>query len=68
MVAFIAQISLWDKGAPYYRLVACRKQGVSFAEAIPVPLGASQGTVYVTVRDALSAKVKYFARCKLVRI
>jgi hypothetical protein len=53
---FIAQIN-WDKGAPYYRLVACRKQGVSFVEAIPVPMGASQGTVYVTVRDTLSAKI-----------
>lgn len=54
---FVAQIN-WDKGVPYYRLVACKAEGASFIEAIPIPLGASQGTLYVTVRDTSSAQVE----------
>lgn len=44
---FVAQIN-WDKGTPYYRLIACESKNVAFAEAIPIPLGASQGSIYVT--------------------
>ena len=46
---FVAQIN-WDKGTPYYRLIACEAKNVAFAEAIPIPLGASQGSIYVTSR------------------
>lgn len=53
---FVAQIN-WDSGDPYYRLVACKNYNASFVEAIPVPTGASYGTIYVTVRDNKSAMV-----------
>lgn len=54
---FIAQIN-WDVGPPYYRLVACREDGVSFREALPVPLGARHGELYVTVRGMAQSKVE----------
>lgn len=55
---FVAQIN-WNVGAPFYRLVACQDPRVSFAEALPVPAGASQGEVIVTVRDTASALVQH---------
>ena len=54
---FVAQIN-WDKGAPYYRLVACEAKSVTFFEAIPIPIGASQGSIYVTSRETSSIQVK----------
>ena len=54
---FIAQIN-WNKGAPYYRLVACKPQTVSFKEAVPIPIGASQADIYVTTRGVPSARVE----------
>jgi len=54
---FVAQIN-WDKGSPYYRLVACEAKTVTFIEAIPIPIGANQGSVYVTARDTSSIQVK----------
>lgn len=54
---FIAQIN-WDKGAPYYRRVACETQSVTFVEAIPIPIGASQGSIYVTSRETASIQVR----------
>ncbi|WP_153099675.1 hypothetical protein [Paraburkholderia hayleyella] len=55
--AFIAQIN-WDVGTPYYRLVACRAEDQSFVETAPIPLGAREGTLYITVRDAASAQIE----------
>lgn len=55
--SFVAQIN-WDIGPAYYRLVPCQAEDFSFVEAIPVPLGASQGLLHVTVRDTASALVK----------
>lgn len=54
---FVAQIN-WDKGAPYYRLVACETKSVTFVEAIPIPIGASQGSIYVTSRETASIQVR----------
>lgn len=54
---FVAQIN-WDKGAPYYRLVACKTEGVSFTEAVPIPFGASTGILYVTSRDTVPIQVE----------
>lgn len=48
---FVAQIN-WDKGAAYYRLVACDSKKTSFVEVVPIPVGASTATVYVTARDS----------------
>lgn len=54
---FVAQIN-WDRGAPYYRLVACEEaKSVTFVEAIPIPIGASQGSIYVTSRETASIQV-----------
>lgn len=53
---FVAQIN-WDKGSPYYRLVACQTKGASFMEALPIPLGASQGVVYITARDTFGVQI-----------
>lgn len=55
--SFIAQIN-WDKGAPYYRLVACHAQDFSFTETIAIPPGARKGLLYVTARDTTAAQVK----------
>lgn len=46
---FIAQIN-WDNGV-YYRRVGCSTQREVFTEAIPIPLGANLGRVYVTSRE-----------------
>ena len=54
---FVAQIN-WDKGAPYYRLIACEAKNVTFVEAIPIPIGASQGKIYVTSRKTSSIQVR----------
>lgn len=54
--SFIAQIN-WDKGEPYYRLVSCRAGNIRFSEAIPIPIGAKRGTVYISVRGDSTAKV-----------
>lgn len=54
---FVAQVN-WDKGSPYYRLVPCDATMVSFAEAIPVPVGASKGEVYITSRDTAQIQVR----------
>jgi hypothetical protein len=54
---FVAQIN-WDKGAPYYRLVACETKSVTFVEAIPIPVGASFGSIYVTSRETSSIQVR----------
>lgn len=53
----VAKIS-WDKGAPYYRLVDCTSTRVSFSEALPVPLGAQQGTLSIEMRDAQAAVIE----------
>jgi hypothetical protein len=53
---FVAQIN-WDVGPPYYRLVDCRAQSQLFSEVLPVPIGARQGQLIVTVRDTLTAQV-----------
>lgn len=54
---FVAQIN-WDTGAPYYRLVACETKSVTFVEAVPIPIGASQGSIYVTSRETASIQVR----------
>lgn len=54
---FIAQIN-WDKGAPYYRLVACEAGSTAFQEAVPIPPGVSRGELYATVRDSGPAQVE----------
>jgi hypothetical protein len=54
---FVAQIN-WDKGAPYYRLVACDTKIATFVEAIPIPVGSSQGSIFVTSRETSSIQVK----------
>lgn len=54
---FVAQMN-WNVGPPYYRLVACQDKRVSFAEAVPVPAGASQAEIYVTARDTSSVLVE----------
>ncbi|WP_217284438.1 hypothetical protein, partial [Herbaspirillum sp. B65] len=54
---FVAQIN-WDKGAPYYRLVACETKSVTFVEAIPIPIGANQGSIYVTSRETGAIQVR----------
>ncbi len=53
---FVAQIN-WDVGAPYYRLVACSADAVSFVETMPIPARAREGLIYLTVRDTESAQV-----------
>lgn len=55
--SFVAQIN-WDVGTPYYRLVACSTKDFSFVEALPVPMGARQAQLYLTVRDTASAQVQ----------
>lgn len=55
--SFVAQIN-WDVGPPYYRLVACSAKDFSFVEALPVPLGARQAQLYITVRDTTAAQVQ----------
>lgn len=47
---FVAQIN-WNKGPPYYRLVSCESRQSSFTEAIHIPVGATEGILYVTARD-----------------
>jgi hypothetical protein len=54
---FIAQVN-WDIGMPYYRLVACETADFYFIDAIPIPLGARQGTIYVTARDTVSVTIQ----------
>lgn len=54
---FVAQIN-WDKGTPYYRLVACKPETSSFVEAVPIPVGATSGIAYVTARDSDSVQVE----------
>jgi len=54
---FVAQMN-WNVGPPYYRLVACQDKKVSFAEAVPVPAGASQAEIYVTARDTSPVMVQ----------
>ncbi|MBT9159943.1 MAG: hypothetical protein DDT27_00524 [Dehalococcoidia bacterium] len=54
---FVAQIN-WDKGPPYYRLVACESKSVTFVEAIPIPIGAIHGLIYVKSRETSSIQVK----------
>jgi hypothetical protein len=54
---FVAQVN-WDKGAPYYRLVDCEARTVKFSEAIPIPFGATQGSIYLTSRDTPNLQVK----------
>jgi hypothetical protein len=55
---FIAQMN-WNVGPPYYRLVACQDKKVSFSESVPVPAGARQVEIYVTVRDTASGLVQH---------
>lgn len=57
---FVAQVN-WDKGDPYYRLVACRAADISFAEAAPIPAGARRGFIYLTARDTPSVQVEDLA-------
>lgn len=54
---FVAQIN-WDKGEAYYQLLACKSKHVSFKEAIPVPIGANTGALYITTRDTASLKIE----------
>jgi hypothetical protein len=54
---FVAQIN-WDQGPPYYRLVACEDKLMEFSEAIPIPLAASKGKIYITSRDISKIEVK----------
>ena len=54
---FVAQIN-WDKGAAYYRLIACKPETLSFVEAVPIPIGVSKGLIYVTARDTTSVLIK----------
>lgn len=48
----------WDIGPPDHRQIACRASGLSFSEAIPVPVGAREGRLYTAMRDAASAQVE----------
>lgn len=57
---FVAQMN-WNVGPPYYRLVACQDKKVSFAEAVPVPAGASQAEIYVTARDTSPVMVQHLS-------
>ena len=49
----MAQIN-WDNSAPYYRLVSCQSNNITFSEVIAVPPGATQGAIYFTSRDTSS--------------
>lgn len=55
--SLIAQIN-WDAGPVYYRLVKCNQDALVVAESIPVPPGASRGTLYVTTRDMPALTVR----------
>lgn len=54
---FVAQVN-WNKGPVYYKLLPCSDSIVSFTESILVPLGSSNGDVYITSRDATAISVK----------
>ena len=54
---FVAQIN-WDAGEPYYRLVDCSADELTFTEVVPVPALALKGLVYLTARDTPSAQVE----------
>ncbi|WP_079435533.1 hypothetical protein [Zoogloea sp. LCSB751] len=56
--SFIAQIN-WDVGAPYYRQVVCSSDPVDFVEAVPVPVGASTGEVYLGMNGDIKAQVSH---------
>lgn len=55
--SFVAQIN-WDKGEVYYRLISCSPEKTSFSEAIPIPVGAMTGTIYITARDTESINIE----------
>ena len=54
---FVAQIK-WDIGPPYSRLLPCGPSNVTFMEAIPIPIGASNGSIQISSRNTSSIEVK----------
>ncbi len=58
--SLIAQIN-WNAGPVYYRLVKCNQDNLAIAETIPVPPGASRGTLIVTSRDTPSLTLREVA-------
>jgi len=54
---FIAQIN-WDVGEPYYRLIKCQAESLSFVETVSIPQGAQQGVLFITVRNRVSAQIE----------
>jgi hypothetical protein len=54
--AFVVQLK-WDVGPPHHRLVPCEAGEVAFSESVPVPAGASQAELFVSVRDVAEAQV-----------
>ena len=58
--SLIAQIN-WNVGPVYYRSIKCNKDALKVGEAIPIPAGASHGTLIVTARDTASMVLKELA-------
>jgi len=53
---FIAQVN-WDVGVPYYHHIPCFDRVTSFAESVPIPIGAREGYVFITTRDVEHAEI-----------
>ena len=58
--SLIAQIN-WNAGQVYYRLITCNQDTLDINETIPVPVGASQGELILSSRDAVALKVRNVA-------
>ena len=56
---FIAQIN-WDVAPVYYRLVPCEAGQVQFSESVVIPVGATSGVVYLSMRGDTQAVVSDF--------
>ena len=54
---FVAQIN-WDTGASYSRLLPCGPSNTTFMEAIPIPIGASNGSILFSSKYTSSIEVK----------
>jgi hypothetical protein len=53
---FVAEIN-WDIGDSYSRLLPCGSSNVTFMEAIPIPIGASIGSIQISSRNTSSIEV-----------
>lgn len=56
---FIAQIN-WNVAPVYYRLVPCEAGKVQFSESVVIPVGATSGVVYLSMRGDTQAVVSHF--------